>query len=191
MPKNSRILFNTIVQGNALEVLSALPDACIDMVVTSPPYWCLRTNEIPPQTWNDGWKGELGLEPYSCQYVDHLCDIFDEVKRVLKDTGTMWVNLGDSYAGSHNGSNDHREKTGLRTRLGNQNKGPSAGRVHGLPAKSLCQIPNRFAIEMTERDWILRNDWSGHPDLNWRPPAPKAGALPGCAMPRPVTKQLF
>jgi hypothetical protein len=89
--------------------------------------------------------------------VDHLCDIFDEVKRVLKETGTIWVNLGDSYAGSHNGSNDYGEKTGLRTRLGNQNKGPCAGGVDGLPAKCLCQIPNRFAIEMTNRGWILRN----------------------------------
>jgi len=155
---NLKIPVNEIVQGNALEVLKTLPDECVDMAVTSPPYWRLRTYEIPPQTWNDGWKGELGLEPYFYQYVDHLCDIFDEVKRVLKETGTIWVNLGDSYADSHNGSNDNGEKTGLRTRVGNQNKGPGARRVDGLPAKCLCQIPNRFAIEMTNRGWILRNE---------------------------------
>jgi len=110
---NPKIPVNVIVQGNALEVLKTLPDECVDMVVTSPPYWQLRTYQIPSQTWNDGWKGELGLEPYFYQYVAHLCDIFDEVKRVLKETGTIWVNLGDTYAGSNNGSNDHRPTTGL------------------------------------------------------------------------------
>ena len=156
--KYSKIPINTIIQGNALEVLKTLPDECIDMVVTSPPYWQLRTYEIPPQAWNDGWEGELGLEPYFYQYVDHLCDIFDEIKRVLKETGSIWVNLGDTYAGSNNGCNDRREKTGLGTEPAKKYKGQKAGRVENLPSKSLCQIPNRFAIEMTNRSWILRNE---------------------------------
>jgi DNA modification methylase len=174
--KNSKIPVNTIIQGNALEVLRTLPDECIDMVVTSPPYWRLRTYEIPPQTWNDGWQGELGMEPYFYQYVNHLCDIFDEIKRVLKETGSIWVNLGDTYAGSNNGCNDVREKTGLGTRPAEQYKGQKAGRVENLPPKSLCQIPNRFAIEMTNRGWILRNEL-----IWWKPnglPSPVKDRFP-------------
>lgn len=144
MPNSRKIPANTIIQGHVLDVLRTLPDECIDMVVTSPPYWRLRIYKIPPQTWDDGWKGELGLEPYFYQYVYHLCGIFDEVKRVLKETGSIWFNLGDSYSGSNNGNNDHREKRGLHNRVGDQNKGPGAGRMKELLAKCLCQIPNRF-----------------------------------------------
>jgi site-specific DNA-methyltransferase (adenine-specific) len=153
-----KLPINKIIQGNALEVLKTLPDECVDMVVTSPPYWQIRTYEIPLQVWSDGWNGELGLEPYFYQYIDHLCDIFDEIKRVLKETGSIWVNLGDTYAGSNNGSNDRREKTGMGTKPADRYKGQKAGRAENLPPKSLCQIPNRFAIEMTNRGWILRNE---------------------------------
>lgn len=176
MRQKFEVPINTIIQGNALDVLKTLPDECVDMVVTSPPYWQLRTYEIPPQSWNDGWEGELGLEPYFYQYVDHLCDIFDEVKRVLKVTGSIWVNLGDTYAGSNNGSHDHRRKTGLGTSQGERYKGQRSGRIEDLPAKSLCQIPNRFAIEMTNRGWILRNEL-----IWWKPnglPSPVKDRFP-------------
>lgn len=80
----------------------------------------ININEVA--IWNDGWQGELGAEPSSNQYINHLCDVFDEVKRVLKDDGTCWVNIGDCY-----------------------NK------------KSLTLIPFRFALEMCNRGWIVRN----------------------------------
>ncbi len=106
------------------------------------------------------WRGQLGLEPTIDLYLKHLLSIFDECKRVLRDDGTMWVNLGDSYSGSGKaGSNPeyqdrHTEfgKPSVHTqRFGN----PTTD--CGIPAKSLCLIPYRFAIEMVDRGWILRN----------------------------------
>ncbi|HSA07605.1 MAG TPA: site-specific DNA-methyltransferase [Candidatus Gastranaerophilales bacterium] len=75
------------------------------------------------------WLGELGLEPDFNLYINHLCDVFDQVKRVLKDSGTCWVNIGDTYGGSSRGKYD----------------------------KSLLLIPFRFALEMVKRGWTLRN----------------------------------
>ena len=98
------------------------------------------------------WKGELGLEPTPDLFVSHLCDIFDEVKRVLRPHGTCWVNLGDTYAntGSGKGTGNMQNKN---------KKGAMTPKVKcDLPAKCLVQIPSRFAIEMTNRGWILRNE---------------------------------
>ena len=103
------------------------------------------------------WRGSLGLEPTFELYIKHLCDIFDEVKRVLKKDGTCWVNLGDSYGGSGNASG-HTEDTknlGYKTSEMGATKGnQKATRQY---AKSLLLIPQRFAIEMVNRGWILRN----------------------------------
>lgn len=119
---------NKIYNGNALDVLKTFPDECVDMVITSPPYWALR---------DYGAEGQLGLESTFQEYINKLCDIFDEVKRVLKKSGSCWVNLGDAYSGSGKG-------------------------VGGIKSKSLLQIPSRFAIEMCNRGWILRNEIIWH-----------------------------
>lgn len=118
---------NQILQGDTLEVLKTLPEESIDMVITSPPYWGLR---------NYGVEGQLGLEATFQEYIDKLCNMFDEVKRVLKKEGTCWVNLGDTYGQNWRGG--------------------------GVPPKSLVQIPSRFAIEMSNRGWILRNEIIWH-----------------------------
>ena len=103
------------------------------------------------------WKGQLGLEPTFDLYIKHLCDIFDEVKRVLRDDGTCWVNLGDTYAGSGNGSNDYRNTKTKNYRKGEiLYKGQKSGKT-SVSDKSLLMIPMRFAIEMVNRGWILRN----------------------------------
>lgn len=102
------------------------------------------------------WKGQLGLEPTVDLYIRHLCDTFDEIKRVLKRIGTCWVSLGDTYSVSNNGSNDRREKDGLWLNPQRRYKGQKAGKA-GLPAKCLCLISFRFPIEMANRGWILRN----------------------------------
>ena len=81
----------TLYCGDALTVLQTLPGASVQCVVTSPPYWGLRDYGIP---------GQLGLEPTPEAYTVHLVDVFAEVRRVLRDDGTLWLNLGDSYAGS-------------------------------------------------------------------------------------------
>ena len=104
------------------------------------------------------WRGSLGLEPTFDLYVKHLCDIFDEIKRILKRTGTCWVNLGDTYYGGGRGrgqgiaewSEKQRSNTGTLDM-------PQPNWGNELPHKCLCQIPFRFSIEMCNRGWILRN----------------------------------
>jgi len=102
------------------------------------------------------WKGELGLEPTPDMFVNHLCDIFDEVKRVLRPHGSCWVNLGDTYANSGHGK-------GTGNMQNKNNPGAMTPKVKcDLPQKCLVQIPSRFAIEMTNRGWILRNEIIWH-----------------------------
>jgi site-specific DNA-methyltransferase (adenine-specific) len=85
----SELQLNTIVEGNALSVLRTFPDESIDCVITSPPYWKQRDY--------DGIEGQLGQEKNVREYIDNLCSVFDEVHRVLKSSGTCWVNIGDKY----------------------------------------------------------------------------------------------
>lgn len=138
---------NKIHKIDALEGLKQLNPNSIDCVMTSPPYWALR---------DYGIEGQLGLEPTFDEYIKKLCNIFDEVKRVLKKEGTCWINLGDTYSGSNCGSNDYREKDGLGLNPEDRYKNQKAGKTN-LPDKSLTLIPFRFAIEMINRGWILRN----------------------------------
>jgi len=180
---------NLLLQGDSLQVLKELPDNSVNMCMTSPPYWALR---------DYGVDGQLGLESTFDEYISNLCDIFDEVKRVLRDDGTCWVNLGDTYYGSGKGvggdiskskevyqmpkdwkrpSRDEYVKASIKKEclicgkefLGKENsnfcsreclnkKGNdfrSQNRL--LKDKCLTLIPMRFAIEMVNRGWILRN----------------------------------
>ena len=110
------------------------------------------------------WYGQLGLEPDPQMYLEHLWRIFDEIYRILKPTGTLWVNLGDSYNGSGKGGVD----------LAYQQKHKNFGKVppketlgkplnlKDYPKKCLLMIPERFAIGMIERGWILRNQIIWH-----------------------------
>lgn len=111
------------------------------------------------------WRGQLGLEPSPVQYVEHLVSIFDEVKRVLKPTGSCWVNLGDTYATvSGNGFQDDKstEKQAEALLTANEIR-KKLDRTKFRP-KSLTQVPSRFAIAMTDHGWILRNE------VIWRKP---------------------
>ena len=141
---------NKIICGDALEVLKTLDNESIDSCITSPPYYGLR---------DYGVEGQLGLERTYNEYITKLCVIFEEVKRVLKREGTIWVNIGDSYSTSHEqGTTD--EKMGWKSgSIGGKNQ-KKHGRANGgdIQNKSLMQIPARFAIEMSRRGWILRNE---------------------------------
>ena len=86
--KRVEMELDKIYQGHALRVLKKLPAESIDCVVTSPPYWALRDYGVADQ---------IGLESTFQEYVVKLCNIFDEIKRVLKGPGSLWVNLGDTY----------------------------------------------------------------------------------------------
>ena len=105
------------------------------------------------------WKGQLGLEPSPYEYINHLMLIFDEVRRILKPTGACWVNIGDTYstfsnAGLHGNLDGSKTADGLET-ANNLKKNIAR---YGFPNKTLIQIPSRFAIAMTDRGWILRNE---------------------------------
>lgn len=141
---------NSIINGDALSVLKTLPNESVDSCVTSPPYWSLRDYNV---------AGQLGLEPTYQEYITKLCDIFDEVKRVLKPQGTCWVVIGDTYSAQRwTGKGEGQPINKMLD--GHRDINPQ--RVTGLPSKCLVQIPARFAIEMCNRGWILRNELIWH-----------------------------
>ncbi len=157
----SQITTNQIYCVDACEGLQQLPDESIDCVVTSPPYWATRDYGVGKTTWPDGLTCALGLEPSYHLFIEHLCSIFDEVKRVLKPTGTLWVNMGDTY---HTATKRAHAAHLPQSICDGNHRDYQKGRPknQGLPKKCLMQIPARFAIEMTNRGWALRNDIVWH-----------------------------
>lgn len=149
----------TLWHGDSLKVLRTLPDQSVDCCVTSPPYFGLR---------DYGTEGQYGLEASPAEYVETMRALFAEVRRVLTDDGTLWLNIGDSYANT-GGSGSPSSSSTL---WGNGHRGggakmhaPAADtprRNDGLPSKNLLMIPARTAIALQEDGWILRNDivWS-------------------------------
>lgn len=160
--------------GPCLEHLRSLPDASIDCVVTSPPYWGLR---------DYGVEGQFGLEPTLAEYVANLVDVFGELRRVLKPEGTAWLNLGDSYARAGGFSNNNgldgvsregctRAKTNISKAGGKSQKLPL-----GFKPKDLCLIPWRVAFALQDAGWWLRSD------IIWHKPNP----MPSSVTDRPTT----
>jgi DNA modification methylase len=154
----------TLHVGDALETLKGLDDGCVDCCVTSPPYWGLR---------DYGAAGQLGLEASPEEYVAGMVAVFAEVRRVLADTGTLWLNLGDSYASSPpgnvegvgkssglNGANDANGRYRGTLKAGHATKRSTV--VAGLKPKDLCGIPWRVAFALQADGWYLRSDiiWS-------------------------------
>lgn len=143
-----------ILEGDCREVLKTLDSESFNCVITSPPYWGLR---------DYGEGGQLGMENSPDEYVANLRSVFAEVKRVLKKDGTLWLNLGDCFAGgSYNGKSDINVKTPGRSNLNNVPK----GKWRGLPAKNLIGIPWRVAFALQEDGWYLRSD------IIWHKPNP-------------------
>jgi len=133
-------------------VLQTLPANTIDCVITSPPYWRRR---------DYGVQGQLGQENTCEEYVQKLVEVFDEVKRVLKPTGTCWVNLGDTYANwgmrSH-GFKERRQGKKFASHNRTVSDPPRPRQPNTIwPGKSLVLASFRFAIAMVSRGWILRN----------------------------------
>jgi DNA modification methylase len=123
-----------------------LPDKSIQTVVTSPPYWGLR---------DYGVEGQLGLEPTPEEYVNNLVKVFREVRRVLRDDGTVWLNLGDSYCGTSN-KGEYKDPKYLDGRNGQ--KVAINNKIKGLKAKDLVGIPWRVAFALQADGWYLRSD---------------------------------
>lgn len=157
---------NIIHNCDALCGLKLLPAESVDCIITSPPYWQMRDYGIGDIAWPDDWQGQLGQEPTREEFIAHLCLIFDECRRVLKSTGTLWINLGDSYSKPY--KYNRRQDPKWRERSKNSacllDMQVDESR-HRIPSKSLCNIPNKFADEMILRGWVLRNE------IIWHKPA--------------------
>lgn len=220
---------NRIYNENCLDTLARMPDGFLQCVVTSPPYYGLRSYKTEPQIWDgdakcqhvwgdeirfskqdarsaeqkreqgaavggsitfndvtttgnsgnfckrcNSWRGELGLEPTFQLYISHLLQIFAEVKRVLKPDGTVFVNLGDSFAGSGKGIGDKNGSHGKSVFTDDHISKTDWSQI-SVRAKSLMNIPHRFFIGMTdELQMIQRNN------INWW----KRACMPSSAMDR-------
>ncbi len=169
-----------ILNGDCRDVLKTLPDQSVNCVVTSPPYFGLR---------DYGVNGQIGLEPTPEDFVNELLQVFRQVWRVLKDDGTVWLNLGDSYAGSGRGGypggksgldgttegqDISRKARGSQKSAGMHEKMRLAGTVarawtpapKGLKQKDLIGIPWRVAFALQADGWFLRQD------IIWAKPNP-------------------
>lgn len=162
---------NKVYPGHCLDVLKTFPDNFVSTVVTSPPYWGLR---------DYGVDGQIGLEATVEEYVSNLVSVFREVKRVLKDDGTLWLNLGDVYAGSGRGrnadgkgnpGNNHFQSVGQVTGIVSITKS-----VDGLKPKDLIGLPWRLAFALQQDGWYLRQD------IVWNKP----NAMPESVRDRPT-----
>jgi DNA modification methylase len=142
---------NYTLIGDVREKLKELPDKSIQMCVTSPPYWALRNY--------DDQEKQLGLEKTPEEFIKNLVDVFAEVHRVLRDDGTLWLNLGDTY------SSQRWAKKGSFTtdaqpinNFKDTHRAIAPEKITDLPPKSLVGIPWKVAIALQEWGWILRQD---------------------------------
>ncbi len=163
-----------LLQGDSLEVLSGIDDNQVRCCVTSPPYWGQR---------DYGVDGQLGLESSPKEYIDRLVQVFDEVKRVLTPDGTLWLNLGDSYAGGGCGSRD-AERWPKQSRSRGQARAimrEHAKKLSGFKTKDLIGIPWMAAFALRDAGWYLRCD------IVWQKPAP----MPESVRDRPTRSHEF
>jgi len=155
----ARVVGAQILQGDCRDVLRTLPEASVHCCVTSPPYYGLR---------DYGVAGQIGLEQTPEEYVDQLVAVFREVRRVLRDDGTLWLNIGDSYCGAPKGSLNGQDKSGLTsvsTQL-NSPVGIDKSKIPGIKAKDLIGIPWMIAFALRADGWYLRQD------IIWAKPNP-------------------
>ncbi len=138
----------TIFIGDAIERLRELSDESVQCVVTSPPYWGLRDYQTP---------GQLGMEKTPEEYIGRMVEVFREVRRVLRGDGTLWLNMGDSYARMQEGNVPQTKNKECQPPL-------MSGRVKnaGMKAKDLVGVPWMLAFALRADGWWLRQDiiWS-------------------------------
>lgn len=143
LPFRRQIEEDFIFEGDALQVLRKIPDETYQCCVTSPPYWGIR---------DYGVGGQIGAEGDLLNFIENLANVFDEVKRVLKNDGVLWLNLGDSYT------------SGNRRRRAPDKKNPGREMTYrpatpkGLKPKDLIGVPWKIAFALQERGWYLRTD---------------------------------
>mgnify|MGYP002771976374 FL=1 len=134
---------SSLFLGDAKKYLDMMPDESVQSIITSPPYWALRDYNI---------DGQIGLEESVYKYIDTLADLFDQAKRVLRNDGTFWLNIGDSYTSG-----------GRKWRAPDSKNKARAMSVRpdtpeGLKPKELIGVPWRLAFALQSRGWYLRSD---------------------------------
>lgn len=156
-----------IRQGDVLERLWEMPDSSVDCVITSPPYWGLR---------DYGVEGQLGLEPTPEAFITSMVGVFAEVRRVLKPSGTLWLNMGDSYAGARqaSGTTDSRRRDDAEIPRSDR-------RIEVLKCKDLVGMPWRLAFALQAEGWYLRQN------IVWD----KTNPMPEAVKDRPATSHEF
>ena len=217
----AQVPHNTVIQGHVLDKLRELPNDCIDVVVTSTPYYglrdygpdcisiwnakldcehdwqeqkqtlqhenrnnlegtqeecCNKTGTTFIKKYDDkksgycskcgAWKGQLGLEPHPSMFIEHLSQVFLETKRVLKPSGSLWLNLGDTYYGSGNGQKQSEKGKWTEGEFEQARKAkdfiPNKKQSNWLQPKQKLLIPARVAIALQDQGWILRNEIVWH-----------------------------
>ena len=171
-------MINTILTGDSKEKLTLLANNSIDCVVTSPPYYGLRDYDT---------EGQIGHEQTPGDYIKNLVIVFREVYRVLKNEGTLWINIGDSYAGSGKGGSptdrEYKQRTNASSSIGNIYDKDSEAIEHskrinvtrktfeGIKQKELIGIPWALAFALRADGWFLRQD------IIWSKPSPMPEAV--------------
>lgn len=133
-----------LICGDCLDVLPTLADGSVQCVVTSPPYFGLR---------DYGHADQIGLESTPAEYMAKMVQVFREVRRVLRDDGTVWINIGDSYAGGGRGSGYSAKQDSNKGTVGM----PRSLSPKGMSGKSLLLVPQRLAIALQDDGWIVRS----------------------------------
>ncbi len=134
---------STIIQGDAHAVLRRLSSASVQCIITSPPYWGMRDYDE---------EGQIGLAESLPQYINRLVEVFSECKRVLRDDGAMWVNIGDTFTSGNRGWRAIDKKNPARA----MSMRPAT--PDGLKAKDLVGLPWRIAFALQDDGWYLRSD---------------------------------
>lgn len=150
-----------ILVGDVRKMLGTMADASVNCIVTSPPYFGLR---------DYGMSGQIGLETTPADFVAVMVDVFRETRRLLRNDGTFWLNLGDSYSGSGKGGNPpdspHQKQAtnkgsvsvvGNTAREAARTRGCGDDRLFGLKSKNLIGIPWRVAFALQDDGWYLRD----------------------------------
>ena len=160
-PAKFALYDSVIFEGDALFVLQRLPSKSVQCVVTSPPYWGLRDYRIEDQ---------IGLEATLPQFLNRLVSVFSEIRRVLKDDGTLWLNIGDGYTSGNRGYRAADKKNPARAMTVRPDT------PEGLKPKDLLGIPWRLAFALQNDGWYLRSD------IVWNKP----NAMPESVKDRPT-----
>jgi DNA modification methylase len=155
--------------GDSLSLARQLPDESIDCIVTSPPYWGLRSylaDDDPSKTL------EMGAEPTLAEYVERLVVLFRELRRALKPGGTCWLNLGDCYAGTgRTGGGAQGERAESFRGIASEGIGTWQRPTDDLKPKDLCLVPYRVALALQADGWWLRDN------IVWHKPNPMPASV--------------